>query len=109
MSPADWLTAQLSKDSNGNYLLGPPNANVMPRAWGLPVVPTPAMSQGQFVCIDTGAFGYIADRENASVRISENVNDQFIRNLVTLLAEERTTIVVENANAAVLAPVDFSG
>lgn len=101
LHPADWLACQLEKDSQGRYILGDPGAQVMPMAWGLPVVPTPSMTQGKFVCVDAARYGYIADRESATVRVSENVNDQFIRNLVTLLCEKRTVLVTELGTAAV--------
>lgn len=101
MHPTDWIACQLEKDANGNYILGSPGAQTSPMAWGLPVVPTPSMTLGKFVCIDAARYGYIADREDATVRISENVSDQFIRNLITLLAEKRTALITELGGAAV--------
>lgn len=109
LHPADWLACQLEKDSQGRYILGNPGAQTMPMAWGLPVVPTPSMTQGKFVCIDAARFGWIADRESASVRVSENVNDQFVRNLVTLLCEKRTAIITELAVAAVYGNLTYVG
>lgn len=101
MHPVDWLACQLEKDSQGRYILGNPGAQAMPMAWGLPVIATPSMTQGKFVCIDPQRYGYIADREDATVRISENVNDAFIRNLITLLCEKRSALVTELGGAAV--------
>lgn len=89
--------------------MGDPGAQNTPMAWGLPVVPTPSMTQGKFVCIDAQRYGYIADREEASVRISENVSDQFIRNLVTLLAEKRTALITELGAAAVYGNLSTPG
>lgn len=95
LHPTDWLAIKLLKDSQNRYILGDPAAMTMPMIWGIPVVPTPSQTLGKFTVLDARQAGYIADRETASVRISENVNDQFVRNLVTILAEERALIVVE--------------
>lgn len=109
LNPVDWLACQLEKDTQGRYILGDPGAQVSPSAWGLPVVPTPSMTQGKFVCIDSQRFGYIADREDATVRISENVNDDFVRNLVRMLCEKRTALVTELGGAAVYGSITYAG
>ena len=109
LNPVDWLDCQLEKDTTGRYILGDPGAASTPRLWGLPVVPTPAQTQGKFTVLDAQRYGYIADREDAVVRISENVNDSFLRNLIHLLAEKRTTLVPELGAAAVYGNITTSG
>lgn len=101
LAPLDWLAVMLEKDANNRYMFADPAAMVQPRLWGLPVIVTPSQTAGRFTCIDAARFGYVADRETATVRISENVADQFIRNLITILCEKRTTLVTELAAAAV--------
>ena len=51
--------------------------------------------------LDAQRAGYIADREQATIRVSENVGDQFNRNLLTILCEERLALVIENPAALV--------
>jgi HK97 family phage major capsid protein len=109
LNPVDWLTCQLLKDTTGRYLLGDPAATTTPKLWGLPVVPTPSMTSGQFICIDAQRYGYIADREDATVRISENVNDDFVRNVITVLAEKRCALVTELGAAAVYGALSYAG
>ena len=92
---------QLLKDTQGCYLIGDPQAGTSPQLWGLPVIPTASMPLNRFMVLDAQRTGYIADREDAIARISENVNDQFVRNMITILAEERVALVVENSAAIV--------
>jgi HK97 family phage major capsid protein len=95
MNLSDWYDVLLLKDTQGRYLFGDPAKPLQdPRIWGLPVVPTVSMTRKHFL---TGAFGIateLFDREDANVRISENVNDDFIRNMVRLLGEERIALAV---------------
>lgn len=109
MHPTDWLNCRLEKTTTGEYVLGDPGAATAPMLWGLPVVPTPSMTLGQFICIDAQRYGYIADREDATVRISENVNDDFVRNVITLLAEKRCALVTELGSAAVYGSIATAG
>jgi HK97 family phage major capsid protein len=109
LNPTDWLACQLEKDSTGRYILGDPGAAAAPMLWGKPVVPTPSMTLGKFVCIDAARYGYIADRETATIRISENVNDAFIRNLIHVLCEKRTALVTELGGAAVYGDLVTAG
>jgi HK97 family phage major capsid protein len=109
LHPNDWLAIKLLKDTQGRYLIGDPAAQTMPVLWGLPVVPTVSQTLGKFTVVDARQAGYVADRENATVRISENVNDDFVRNLVTLLAEERALIVIERPTAIVYGNLSHTG
>ena len=109
LHPTDWLGIQLLKDSNGVYLLGNPQDAKMPMLHGLPVVPTSSQTLGQFTCIDARRYGYIADREEAVIRISENVNDDFIRNVIRILAENRVALITELSAAAIYGTVSHAG
>jgi len=109
LHPTDWLNCQLEKDTQGRYILGDPAAMTLPMLWGLPVVPTPSQTQGTFTVLDAARYGWIADREEASVRISENVNDAFLRNQVHLLCEKRTALITELGAAAVTGSIATPG
>lgn len=101
LHPTDWLNVKLLKDTQGRYLLGNPQDMGMPQLWGLAVIPTASQTLGRFTVLDPQRAGYIMDRESATVRVSENVADAFLRNLVHLLAEERTVLVIEQPTAIV--------
>lgn len=106
MHPNDWEDIELTKDSNGQYLLAVSIATGgSPRVWRMPIVDTPAMPEGTAL---VGAFGTAAqlyDREEASIRISEQHADFFIRNAIVILAEQRLALAVKRPEAFV--KVDF--
>jgi HK97 family phage major capsid protein len=93
LNPADWEGIELTKDNEGRYIWARPEQLAGPALWGLPVVPSNTQPAGTFL---VGAFGMAAqlwDREDASVQVGFE-NDDFTRNLVTMLAEERVALTV---------------
>jgi len=97
--PTDWFLIETTKDSQNRYLVGDPSASMQPRLWGLPVVDTPAMTTGKFL---VGAFqsaAQIFDRMDARVEISTEDGNNFVKNLVTILCEERLALAVYNTLA----------
>lgn len=94
MSPAEWADIETLKDANGDYIIGDPRGQVEKRLWGLPVVDSDAIADGKFL---VGAFNIAAqvfDREDANVQVSTEDRDNFIRNAVTIRAEERLALTV---------------
>jgi HK97 family phage major capsid protein len=94
LNPIDWANIESTKDTQGRYIIGDPSGTIEARLWGLPVVSTQAMAAGNFL---TGAFAMgaqIFDREDARVEISTEDSDNFRKNLVTILAEERLALAV---------------
>jgi HK97 family phage major capsid protein len=94
MHPSDWADIELTKTSEGQYLFTNPQNGNEPRLWRLPVVDTQAMTIDKFL---VGAFklgAQIFDREDANVEISTEDQDNFIKNLVTIRAEERLALAV---------------
>lgn len=92
--PTDWAGIETTKDSAGNYIIGDPASTAQPRIWGLPVVATQAMASGSFLA---GAFkmgAQIFDRQDARVEVSTEDSDNFRKNLVTILCEERLALAV---------------
>jgi len=106
LNPTDWFGIETTKDTAGAYIIGNPVDGTTPRLWGLPVVETPAMTVDKFL---VGAFRYgaqIFDRMDARVEISTEDSDNFRKNLVTVLCEERLALAVYNTLAFVKG--DFS-
>jgi HK97 family phage major capsid protein len=99
INPADWTSMQVIKDANDNYVLGDPQGTTQPRLFGLPVVVTPAMAADKFLvgCFQQGATLY--DRMAARVEVSTEDSDNFRKNKVTILAEERVALAVKNTLA----------
>jgi HK97 family phage major capsid protein len=108
LHPNDWEDIELSKDDNGQYLVAVSVAlGGEPRLWRIPVVDTPAMPEGKAL---VGAFGtgaQLYDREQASIRISEQHADFFVRNAIVVLAEQRLALAVKRPEAFVA--VSFDG
>lgn len=95
LNPLDWEDIELEEDANGRYML---IANVSDglgqRLWRLPVVDTAAIPQNTGL---VGAFGLGArvwDRMQANVQVSTEDRDNFIRNAITIQAEERIALEV---------------
>ena len=98
MHPADWAWVELLKDSEGRYIIGNPQGSIAPTLWGLPVVTTQSIAIDKFL---TGAFrlgAQVFDRWDARVETGY-VNDDFTRNLTTILAEERLALAVYRPEA----------
>lgn len=94
LNPIDLAKLQLLKDDNANYIIGNPVSGANTTLWGLPVVETQAMGVGKFL---TGSFSMGAtlyDRQQAAVTLATENQDDFVRNLITLLAEERLALAV---------------
>jgi HK97 family phage major capsid protein len=101
MNPIDWADVQLLKDSDGAYIWADPRINNGQNIWGLPVVDTNAMTAGKFMA---GAFNMAAqvfDREDAAVEVSTEDSDNFGKNMVTILAEERLAFAVHRPESFV--------
>jgi HK97 family phage major capsid protein len=105
MHPTDWAGIETLKDSQGRYIIGNPQGTTGPTLWGLPVVATQAMTVRKFL---TGAFklgAQVFDRWDARVETGY-VNDDFIKNLVTVLAEERLALAVYRPEAFIYGDFD---
>ncbi|WP_164833312.1 phage major capsid protein [Sinorhizobium meliloti] len=98
MNPIDWAWIETLKDGQGRYIIGNPQGSITPTLWGLPVVQTQAMTVDKFL---TGAFrlgAQIFDRWDARIEAAY-VDDDFIKNLITILAEERLALAVYRPEA----------
>lgn len=89
MHPSDWLRLLLMKDANGAYLISNPQDRANPRLFGVPVVATKAILQDKFLVGPFYEGATLYDRMAIEVLISTEDRDNFIRNAVTIRAEER--------------------
>lgn len=101
LHPIDWAIIEMMKDGEGRYLIGNPQGTLAPTLWGLPVVPSMAQTVGEFT-IGAWAMGaQLFDREQSGVLVSTEDGDNFRRNMVTILAEERLSMAVYRPEAFV--------
>lgn len=101
MNPINMAGIEMMKDDTGRYLIGDPQGTIQKRLWGLPVVETQAMAVGKTL---TGAFNLAAqifDRQDATVEVSTEDQDNFVKNKVTIRAEERLALAIYRPEALV--------
>lgn len=101
LHPTRWAKIELTKDGEQRYIF----ANVIqmagPQLWGRPVIATQAMDEDEFLA---GAFKMAAkiwDRMDVEVTISSEDRDNFIKNMLTVRAEERLALAVRRPAALV--------
>lgn len=95
--PTDWMAMELLRTESGGagtggFLLetGPVDVAAQ-RLWGVPVVTSTAIPVGTGVVADLGDVVLVM-REDVRVDVSENVDDDFIKNQVRIRAEARAGI-----------------
>lgn len=101
LHPNDKEDIDLAKGSNNHYIWVNVAVGGQNKIWGVPIIETTAMNEGEALL---GAFGigaWLWDREQASVRIAEQHEDFFIKNMVAILAEERLALTVFRPEAFV--------
>ena len=86
MNHLDAAALDLAKDEDGRYLHPAFMGNT---AWGLPVVRTKGLPQGKFIVGGFVGNTLIWQRKGIEVRRSTEDRDNFVKNLVTILLEER--------------------
>lgn len=100
MNPADWGTIERIKRgaSDDGYVAGDGaglsyiQGGMTPTIWGIPVVLSNSVASGKFYIGDSSAFMLFV-REDVNVNVGFE-NDDFTKNLVTILAEMRGALAV---------------
>ena len=93
MNPVDWQAIDTAKDSLGRYLLSNPTTQIIQPLWGMRTIVSVSMQAGEFLLGDFN-MSQIWDREDANVMASTEDRDNFIKNMVTLLCEERIALAI---------------
>jgi HK97 family phage major capsid protein len=99
MNPMDWARMELLKDTTGRYIIGNPQGVIGAALWNRPVVTTQAIAVDKFLA---GAFqmgAQVFDRWQARVEVATDNEDDFTKNMVTILAEERLALAVYRPEA----------
>lgn len=99
MNPIDWARIELLKDTTGRYIIGNPQGVIGATLWNRPVVTTQAIAVDKFLA---GAFklgAQVFDRWQARVEVATENEDDFVKNMVTILAEERLALAVYRPEA----------
>ena len=95
INPSDWYNLRIAKDGQYRYYGdGFFGAQNVPNLWGIPVCVTSAVNAGTII---VGAFKTCASVvTNGGVRVESTNSDQddFVKNLMTIRAEERLALAV---------------
>lgn len=93
VNPLDMASIDLLTDGQGGYLVGEPRASTASNLWQLPVVVSPGVSQGDFLCAD-GSNIVLWERQGAEVQFFTQDSDNATKGLVTVLATVRVAFSV---------------
>ena len=106
LNPIDWIEILRIKDAQGRYMSGQPFSNeVINRIWNLNVSASLSMAPGTFLIGSFQQNVRIFDREEMSVMMSTEDQNNFVTNQVTILAEERTALTVLRQAGLVYGPL----
>lgn len=94
VSPESFAKMELTKDSTGNYLLVNVLQNGLPTLWRLPIIESTAIPNDRFLVGDFQLGAQIVDRQGVNVRLYDQDRDNAIRNLVTIVIEERLALPI---------------
>jgi HK97 family phage major capsid protein len=98
MHPNDFQAVRLMRENLasatlGNYLMGPPNEAGPTTIFGIPVVESEGLTENTALVGDFAQGVALFDREQSAIRVG-TIDDQFVRNMQTILAEMRASLVV---------------
>lgn len=99
--PTDWFLIECAKDAERRYVVGDPRRELSEILWSRPIVPSPAITAGTFLCGDFDSGAHLRMREDATVDISDSHSDWFIKNLLCLRAEFRAVLCITKPSAFV--------
>ena len=101
LNPVDWDSIQRRKvgTSDDRYVYGDPNMSWLATPlWGLTPIVTNSQTAGTFLMGDTNGC-MVFDREQASIEMSTSNGTDFVKNMVTVLAEERLALGIFRTEA----------
>jgi len=108
MNPNDMGKIKKAKSTTGEYLFPSLTTGAAPQLWGMNVVESLSINEGEFL---VGAFamgGEIFDRQAASVRITDGYMDYVVHNKSLILVEERLNLVLYRPSAFVWGSFDHA-
>ena len=101
LNPTDSLSLKTEKGSDGHYVGRAPWDKMPLTVDGVPIMETTAITAGTFLTGDFARGAQVYDRKAASVNFYDQDEDNAQKNLITVVIEERLTLVVYRPNAFV--------
>lgn len=107
MHPNDMEDIELTKDDeNRHIMVMSVSIGAEARLWRLPIVSTPAITEGKVLIGSFGVGATLYDRMEGTIRVAEQHSDFFVRNAVAVLAEERIALAVKRPESFVEVTLD---
>lgn len=104
--PSRLLTMLSLKDTANRYLLPGIFSGVSPAVLGVPIIANTAINSNAFVVGDFRNGATLFQRGGITIRFYEQDADNVTKNLITVVIEERLSLVTERPNAFVIS-ADF--
>lgn len=96
LHPDDAEAIDLIKTTDGEYVYGDPRSADGAMIWGTPVYISTYMTQGNFIALDRFQVATVHMREDALITLSDSDDDNFTKNLSTMLCEARLGFAVHH-------------
>lgn len=101
LNPSDTLSMKTEKGSDGHYIGRAPWEKLPLTCDGVMIAETTAIGGGTFLTGDFARGAQVYDRKAASVNFYDQDEDNAQKNLITVVIEERLTLVIYRPNAFV--------
>jgi HK97 family phage major capsid protein len=101
MHPSDTLSMKTEKGSDGHYVGRAPWVAMPFTCDGIRIAETTAITAGTFLTGDFTSGAQVMDRKAASVNFYDQDEDNAQKNLITVVVEERLTLVIYRPDAFV--------
>ncbi len=98
LNPVDMAVLMLTQTEDGAYKFANPTSGETPRPWGLRTVETTRFDQGDLLVGQFSIGAQIFDKMRPMLKVGY-VNDQLIKNQLTIVAEERLALMVKYPSA----------
>ncbi|MEV5429259.1 phage major capsid protein [Streptomyces sp. NPDC052701] len=100
--PTDWQDIELSTTQDDTFRVATNIQSAMsPQLWGVPAVVTTAVPAGTFLIGDFVQAATLYTRQSATLLMSDSDGNDFISNILTILAETRVAFAVDVPQAVV--------
>jgi HK97 family phage major capsid protein len=90
--PNDWQDIRLLRDTNGNYIWGPPSAAAPEQIWGVPVTVSAAVTENTISLGDFAGFSGLYVRRGVDLQVGYT-GSQFVEGEKTVRADMRVALV----------------
>jgi len=104
LNPVNWQTLRLLRENAatatlGGYLMGPPSQVGPMTIFGMPVTKVQGLTSGTGIVGNfTPVTHALFDRQQSAIRMGY-IDDQFVRNMLTILGELRAAFAVKRPYA----------